>query len=92
MITNEILTAEQIKNLQELGITISDEAHVSLSDMIDLILSGGCSILLESQGDEGVFAESGDTSCVREDVVSAVYTLLCNLITGKEIASNVIIF
>jgi hypothetical protein len=92
MTTNEILNSEQIKNLQELGVMISDEAHVSLSDMIDLVLSYEHHIILETHGNEGIFAESGGISCIREDVVSAVYTLLCNLIIGKEIASNIIIF
>ncbi|KAA6348072.1 hypothetical protein EZS27_004524 [termite gut metagenome] len=92
MITNEILTAEQIKNLRELGVTIPDEVTISLSDMINLILSEGHPILLESQGDEGIFAESGGSWSIREDAVSAVYALLCNLIIGKEIGSNIIIF
>ncbi|KAA6312860.1 hypothetical protein EZS27_036276 [termite gut metagenome] len=92
MKTNEILTAEQIKDLQKLGVTISLEAHVSLSDMINLILSNGCLIQLEPHGNGGVFAQSGGFWCIREDVVDAVHTLLCSLIIRKEIASNVIIF
>jgi hypothetical protein len=90
MITNEILTDEQIKNLRELGLTVSDQ--VSLSDMIILIVSKERFIKLELHGDEGMFAQSGEFWCIREDVMSAVYALLCQLATGDKKAPDVILF
>jgi hypothetical protein len=89
---NKILNSEQIKSLKELGVTIPDEVPVSLSDMINLLLSKGCLVKLEPQGDEDVFARSGCTWCIREDAVSAVHALLCQLITGGKIAPEGITF
>ncbi|KAA6323494.1 hypothetical protein EZS27_027072 [termite gut metagenome] len=91
MKTNEILTVEQIKDLQELGVTISPEAHVSLSEVIGLILSKGCSIKLELC-DEGFFAESGYGWCISESVTGVVHALLCLLIKGDKINPEEVIF
>ncbi|KAA6342183.1 hypothetical protein EZS27_010037 [termite gut metagenome] len=84
MITNEILTDKQIKDLQELGVSISSEARVSLSDIMHLILSKGCITKLELC-DKGVFVQSGYIWCVREDAMDAMHALLCQLIIGEKI-------
>ncbi|KAA6347185.1 hypothetical protein EZS27_005354 [termite gut metagenome] len=84
MKTNEILSNEQIKNLQEVGVTIADGQQISFSDVMDLILSKGYAVDIE-RCDEGVLAKAGHSWHISDDVTGAVHGLLCLLIKGGKI-------